>query len=251
MPAARAPAPACAKATSSPPSTAQRSTTRPASTSASAPRAPTKPSPSPSCATGRSQTINARVQSLPGDAEGNGDDHRTGSVRGGRRSPALNPAAGRPPGRRPLRQRRHRHRRRAAAMRPGPTASSPATWSRQINGRPVRDIAAIRRGARGSEVTIQRQGRRHDRPGQLHGLARLDRRSDRPAVAERVLQTAVAVAPELVGQRDGPARRRRRGRGSTIRRRRRPEGAGSRDFGTTSTSPPYSGNSSDSITSRR
>ncbi len=106
---------------------------------------------------GRSQTLNARVQPLPGDARGNGEIIQQGPFAGAEIA-VLNPALADRLGGDPFASGAivtnvgGRTAARANGFQPGDVVT-------QIDGRPVRDIAAVRRGARGSEVTIQRQGR--------------------------------------------------------------------------------------------
>ena len=105
---------------------------------------------------GRSQTINARVQSLPGDAKG-GEVIQQGPFAGAEIA-VLNPALADRLGGDPFASGTivTSVGGRTAARANGFQAGDIVT---QIDGRPVRDLSAIRRVVRGSEVTIQRQGR--------------------------------------------------------------------------------------------
>jgi len=106
---------------------------------------------------GRSQTINARVQSLPGDAKSDGLLIQQGAFSGSQIA-ALNPALADRLGGDPFAQgllitnvARGSYAARAG-LRPGDLV-------REVNGRPVRSPDALQRIGR-SEVTIERQGRR-------------------------------------------------------------------------------------------
>lgn len=106
---------------------------------------------------GRTQTVNARVQSLPGDAKADGVMIQQGAFSGSQIA-ALNPALADRLGGDPFAQgllitsvARGSYAARAG-LRPGDLV-------REINGRPVRSAQALQ-GLGPSEVTIERQGRR-------------------------------------------------------------------------------------------
>ena len=106
---------------------------------------------------GRSQTINARVQALPGDAKADGVIIQQGPFSGSQIA-ALNPALADRLGGDPFAQgllitnvARGSYAARAG-LRPGDLV-------REVNGRPVRTPQALQ-GLGASEVTIERQGRR-------------------------------------------------------------------------------------------
>ncbi|WP_426051767.1 Do family serine endopeptidase [Brevundimonas sp. SL161] len=106
---------------------------------------------------GRTQTINARVQSLPGDAKTDGLLIQQGPFSGSQIA-ALNPALADRLGGDPFAQGLL-----ITNVAPGSYAARaglrPGDLVREINGRPVRSPDALQRIGR-SEITIERQGRR-------------------------------------------------------------------------------------------
>ncbi|AQR63402.1 serine protease [Brevundimonas sp. LM2] len=107
---------------------------------------------------GRAQTLNARVQTLPGDAAGNGQTIAQGPFAGARvaaLTPALADRLGGDPfasGAIVIDLTRDSYAFRANGFRPGDVVT-------QIDGRPVRDLSAVQNASRGSEVSLLRQGR--------------------------------------------------------------------------------------------
>ncbi len=107
---------------------------------------------------GQSRTLNARVQTLPGDAKGNGQTIEQGPFAGAQVA-ALNPALADRLGGDPFASgaivtdvARNSYAYRANGFLPGDVVT-------RIDGRPVRDLSAIREATRGSEVSLLRQGR--------------------------------------------------------------------------------------------
>lgn len=108
---------------------------------------------------GRTQTLNARVQPLPGDAAAEGVAIQQGPFAGIEVAP-LNPALADRLGGDPFasgvlvtRVANGSYGQRANGFRPGDLIM-------EIDGRPARDVRAVQQASRGSQVVLQRQGRR-------------------------------------------------------------------------------------------